>query len=156
MKVRLLLVAVWVLCSAAVFGQSDSPMIGFAVPESVCGRIVEANAATGTITSLKAGDRVYLLTIHLDPTTQRITKKVLVPDVFVLAVSKSLSGGWITFGVRPQDTGPVLAAEKAHTLCFELAGNSSPPSQPGDFWQPGEFQRLMEDSKCGSDDQGSD
>jgi Flp pilus assembly protein CpaB len=161
MKVNLLLVAVSVLCSATIFGQSNSPSLAFVIPEGMRAIAIGGGAVTGAVTSVKAGDRVDILATYRDPRSKQEVTKMIMQNVLVLAVTKGKADpsrkeagkSSMTLAVRPEQAELVAAADGAGALSVWLPPahdeKAAAPSRPGvgDFWLPGEFQRLLEERK---------
>ena len=86
---------------------------------------------------------------------------MILQNVLVLAVtngkadlsSKEAGGSSMTLAVRLEQVELVTAADRAGALSVVLRpvheGKVAVPSQPGvgDFWSPGELQRLLEERK---------
>ena len=161
MKVNLLLITVSVLCSASTFGQSNSPSLAFVVPEGMQAVAISGGTITSAVTSVKAGDRVDILLTYTDPVAHQETTQMILQNVLVLAVtngkvnpsSKEAGGSSMTLAVRPEQVELVTAADRAGALSVVLRPaheeKATAPSRPGvgDFWSPGELQRLLEERK---------
>ena len=163
MKVNLLLVGVSMLCSAAVFGQSNSPSPAVVVPEGTQAVTISRGAVTNAVTGIKAGDRVNILvTYRVSRTNDEKVTQMIMQEVLVLAVArgkadpsrKETGESSITLAVKPEQVKLVGAADGAAALSVALCPpndgkapyeeTSSPlPEGPGDFFSPGDKKWLQ-------------
>ena len=161
MKVDLLLLSLSALCSATTFGQSNSQSHAFVISEGMRAIAIGGGAVTGAVTSVRAGDRVDILATYRDPRSKQEVTKMIMQNVLVLAVTKGKADpscnqageSSMTLAVRPEKAELVAAADRAGALSVSLPPahdeKAAAPSRlgEGDFWLPGEFQRLLEERK---------
>jgi pilus assembly protein CpaB len=161
MKASLLLVAISALCSTTIFGQSNTPSLAFVVPDGMRAIAIGGGAVTDAVASVNAGDRVDILATYQDPSSKQTVTKVVMQNVLVLTVTKGKADpshkeageSSITLAVRPEQAELVAAADRTGALSVLLRpahdAKVASPSRPGvgDFWLPGEFQRLLDEKK---------
>ncbi len=173
-KANFPIIAGLVLYSTTIFGESNSPPC---TANSVVGmHAVTIYVREGMVMgggTVKTGDRVDLLTTYSDACTKKMVTKFILQNVAVLAVNKakivfSRDGGdktSMTLAVPPQQAELVFAADTAGALFvsvrsvddesmewtlqshFILSVPWLQPAPLGDFWLPGEFERLLEERK---------
>jgi pilus assembly protein CpaB len=172
MKLNSFLVVGFALYATTIFAQTNEGQgfgVAFKIPQGM--RAIAIGAGEVMATGIKPGDHVDLLATYRDPRTTQEVTKVLMQNVLVLAINKGstdpsrkiVAGGSLTLAVMPEHAELIAAADGAGALRISLRpmrdesiGVTSQslekitvPSRPatGDFWLPGEFQKLLEERK---------
>ena len=164
MKATLLLLVASVLCHGAVFAQSNGPSVTIVIPDGMQAVDIGAVKMLWAGASIKAGDEVDIFATYRDSSgTQNVTKMIL-QNILVLAANSSSNNAGrssMTVVVKSEEAELVAAADRVGALSVALHltqdGKTAAPSrsgkgelsQPrlGDFWLPGEYQRLLEEKK---------
>jgi Flp pilus assembly protein CpaB len=142
---------------ATVSAEDDDQNTNFVLPGLQATTIGTSRVIDAGVT-VKPGDRVDILATHHDARNRADVTKVLMTNVLVLGLYEKRADpshtgeDSITLAVPTEQAALVAAAGKAGALRIVLphvdekaVGASRPPV--GDFWLPGEFQRLLEERK---------
>ena len=156
MKLHLLVAWGLLLYTATATAESNATNSGFALPDGLHSTIIAAPRVIGGNATVKLGDRVDILATYHDPRIRSDVTKVLMQNVLVLALYQKgadpshTRGDSMALAVANESTALVEAAGKAAALSILLHPVDEkavgPSRQPvGDFWLPGEFERLLDE-----------
>jgi Flp pilus assembly protein CpaB len=165
MKATLLLLVVSVLCHGVVYAQSNSPS-ALVIPDGMQAVDIGAAKMLWAGAGVKAGDHVDIFATYDERHGSQVVAatQMILQDILVLAANSSSNNAGrssMTVAVKSEEAELVGAADRAGALRVALhpihdektatppRPGKGEPSQPriGDFWLPGEYERLLEQKK---------